>query len=77
MNPCPACESQRVHTAEEWKNHPFAGHGYVREQGWTHPDLEIEFNRSINDLHHLHGRIAVAVEKSKGDAAQKQSEARP
>lgn len=36
---CPACGEQRLHTEEEWKNHPFHKHGYTGEQGWTHPDL--------------------------------------
>jgi hypothetical protein len=36
---CPACTEKRVHAPEDWKLHPYAGHGYVSEQGWTHPDL--------------------------------------
>jgi hypothetical protein len=36
---CAACDVKRLHTPEDWKNHPFAGHGFTREQGWTHPDL--------------------------------------
>lgn len=39
---CPACCGRRVHTEEEWKDHPFAGHGYTKEHGWTHPALETE-----------------------------------
>jgi hypothetical protein len=37
---CPACIVQRFHSAEDWNNHPLAGHGYTREQGWSHPDLK-------------------------------------
>ena len=36
---CPACVAKTQHTEEDWKNHPYAGHGYAHEQGWTHPDL--------------------------------------
>ena len=36
---CPACTEKRVHATEDWKQHPYAGHGYVKGQGWTHPDL--------------------------------------
>lgn len=39
---CPACSEKRVHTPEDWKNHPYAGHGFVHGHGWTHPDLEKE-----------------------------------
>ena len=37
---CPACTEKRVHANEDWKLHPYAGHGYASGQGWTHPDLE-------------------------------------
>ena len=40
MNSCPACSEKRVHANEDWAQHPYAGHGYVSGQGWTHPDLE-------------------------------------
>lgn len=33
--PCTACPYKRQHTAEDWKSHPLAGHGYSREVGWT------------------------------------------
>jgi hypothetical protein len=57
---CPACADRRYHTAEETRaHHPYSGHGYTREQGWTHPDLK------------------AAVEKSKVEQAEKQSEAKP
>ncbi len=37
---CHACEEKRIHTQEEWKKaHPYKGHGYSPETGWTHPDL--------------------------------------
>lgn len=36
---CPACESKRLHGPIDWAQHPYAGHGYVSGQGWTHPDL--------------------------------------
>jgi hypothetical protein len=54
---CPAC-NKRPHTAEDlkqfhplagprltpeqWKELPFAGHGFVKGQGWSHPVLEAE-----------------------------------
>jgi hypothetical protein len=34
---CPACQEQRIHTAEEWKNHLEAGHGFTPETGWRLP----------------------------------------
>ena len=37
---CAACEAKRVHTAEDWRHHPLAGHGMTREQGASHPALE-------------------------------------
>ena len=39
---CPACIAKLRHTPEDWKNHPYAGHGYQSGQGWSHPDLEEE-----------------------------------
>lgn len=48
--PCPACESKRTHTDEEWKNHPLAGHGFTPETGWTHPDAERLHNEEIAAL---------------------------
>jgi hypothetical protein len=36
---CCACEEHRCHTEEEWAAHPYRGHGYMIEIGWTHPDL--------------------------------------
>lgn len=38
---CPACSAHRVHSPEEWKNHPFRGHGYTRETGWTRSKLAL------------------------------------
>jgi hypothetical protein len=46
---CPACTEKRVHTAEDWKHHPYAGHGYQERLGWTHPDLESR-GMASNDL---------------------------
>lgn len=37
---CPACREQRPHTDKEWEHHPFHRHGYTREQGYSHPDLD-------------------------------------
>jgi hypothetical protein len=37
---CPACCERRVHSEEEWKFHPYRGHGFAPEIGWTHPDLD-------------------------------------
>jgi hypothetical protein len=38
---CPACEGKRIHTpAERAQFHPFAGHGFARGQGWSHPELD-------------------------------------
>lgn len=37
---CPACVSYRLHTEAEWdRYHPLRGHGYTKEQGYTHSDL--------------------------------------
>jgi hypothetical protein len=36
---CPACQKKRIHTAKDWKHHEFAGHGFQKESGWSHPDL--------------------------------------
>jgi len=51
---CPACTEKRVHATEDWKQHPYAGHGYVSGQGWTHPDLArvttVENRKAIADL---------------------------
>jgi hypothetical protein len=53
---CPACISQRWHTEAEWLNHPMRGHGFTREQGWTHPDAQkahdaemAEVERKLNE----------------------------
>ena len=37
---CPACLEKRLHTHEDWRNHPLAGHGYAPELGWTHPEAQ-------------------------------------
>lgn len=37
---CPACQARRTHTEEEWRNHPYRGHGYSTQTGYTHPDLK-------------------------------------
>ena len=39
MSDCPACEAKRLHTPEEMKYHPYAGHGF-NGSVWTHPDLD-------------------------------------
>jgi hypothetical protein len=39
---CRACQAQRAHSPDDWKNHPFRGHGYTKEQGFTHPQLKAE-----------------------------------
>jgi hypothetical protein len=36
---CEACQTQSIHTAEDWKLHPYAGHGFSPERGWSHPNL--------------------------------------
>jgi hypothetical protein len=34
---CQDCEARRLHSKENWaKYHPLAGHGYLREKGWTY-----------------------------------------
>jgi hypothetical protein len=43
---CPACIGRRVHTEEEWRNHPYRGHGMTRETGWSHPELAAEAQRA-------------------------------
>jgi hypothetical protein len=37
---CPACLEKRRRTEADWEFHPFKGHGFTREQGWSHPDLK-------------------------------------
>jgi hypothetical protein len=37
---CLACMAGRHHTSEDEKNHPFSGHGFTKELGWSHPKLE-------------------------------------
>ena len=37
---CPACTAKRLHEPSDWALHPYAGHGYQDNQGWTHPDLD-------------------------------------
>lgn len=36
---CSACEHQTMHTEADWLNHPFKGHGFQKEVGWSHPQL--------------------------------------
>lgn len=37
---CPGCVEKRLHTADEKKKfHPFTGHGMMKGQGYSHPDL--------------------------------------
>lgn len=42
QNPdCPGCQEKRLHTETEFRKfHPYARHGFRKEQGWSHPDLE-------------------------------------
>lgn len=39
---CEACALKRYHTPEEWANHPMAGHGFVKETGWSHPQAHVD-----------------------------------
>jgi hypothetical protein len=40
---CPSCKNKTLHTKEHWvKYHPYAGHGYTIDHGWSHPDLQAE-----------------------------------
>ena len=42
---CPACAGQRLHTEPEWnEHHPYRGHGYTRESGWSHPELKADIS---------------------------------
>jgi hypothetical protein len=43
---CPACQQQRTHTGEEWRNHPLAGHGTGDGSRWTHERLSKWHGRS-------------------------------
>ncbi len=37
---CGACLTKQLHTGFQWQTfHPYAGHGFTPEQGWTHKDL--------------------------------------
>jgi hypothetical protein len=52
---CPACRAGRLPSPDEVREfHPLAGHGYTREQGWSHPEA-----KRIHDL-----EIAEAVKKA-------------
>ena len=42
---CAACIQKRVHSIEEWKNHPNAGHGFDGSK-WTKPELAPDFQKS-------------------------------
>jgi hypothetical protein len=44
---CAACEEQRCHTEAEWKNHPYRGHGFSKEIGYTHPELQGEAEAKV------------------------------
>jgi hypothetical protein len=35
---CPACRAQRIHSENDWINHPLRGHGFTPETGWTYPE---------------------------------------
>lgn len=38
---CPACNVGRRHAQEEVRQfHPFAGHGFNKEQGWSSEELK-------------------------------------
>jgi hypothetical protein len=37
---CPACQSKRRHTAEEFAEFHECGHGKTKEQGWTKEGME-------------------------------------
>ena len=53
---CGACVMKRIHTeVEKELYHPLAGHGYIKELGWT--------NKEAERLHH--------VERAKGQQAAK------
>jgi hypothetical protein len=36
---CHACAAKRLHEPSDWALHPYAGHGFQKGQGWSHPDL--------------------------------------
>ncbi len=35
---CPACDSKRVHSLEEWLHHPYRAHGFNGSH-WTRPKI--------------------------------------
>lgn len=45
---CEACVEQRVHSEEEWKNHPDRGNGFNKSDGEARPKYREKRNR-IND----------------------------
>jgi hypothetical protein len=50
VNNCPACADKRVHSEGEWgRFHPFRGHGYTKETGWTHPELEAAVEKARSE----------------------------
>ena len=44
FNPaCPSCVADRRHSESDTKEfHPYAGHGFTKEQRWSHPELKKE-----------------------------------
>ena len=40
MSDCSACIAKRIHTEDDWKNHPLARHGFVKEHGFTSEGAE-------------------------------------
>lgn len=48
---CGACMGERCHTDQEWKAfHPLAGHGYTKEQGWSHPEAKRLHEKELEAL---------------------------
>ena len=41
----PACEAKERHDEDDWTFHLMRGHGFTREQGWSHPTLAAEAGR--------------------------------
>jgi hypothetical protein len=68
MNNCPACTEKRAHAPDDWKLHPYAGHGYASGQGWTHPDLAHGTQAGVVSQRQISGEVAGVKAAPAGEA---------
>ena len=50
MSDCSACTAKRIHTEDDWKNHPLARHGFVKEHGFTSEGAKLAHEADIRAL---------------------------